>query len=228
MRENSTASRSSAWFPLADVGEPRRGKRRTARSSIVFLSAVTAVCTVVTAFVLVGLEVAHQAARLDRQQTYPRVWIDQTLGPPPPAPPPSGAILGVTLPYVVEDLEAITGASLTPYGSVHAGHNVRTVTSDGHQLTVDLVPLGQSGTYVQSVTCEYHTTGPSSVDSGMVNIVQRCLFASLDEHALSPTARADLTDYARTGQGTLRQLGVMATVRITDDASTYGVTVSGG
>jgi hypothetical protein len=187
--------------------------------------------------VLIGVHLAGRAVQFGQQSQGnghgPRIWINKTLLPPPPAPPappphPSGAIPGVSLSSLRQDLGEITGAPLTPNGSVHTGHNLLTVTIDGHQLTVDLVPLGQTDTYVQSVSCEYQTAGAASVDSGMVSVIRRCMFASLYETALSPTEHAYLADYARTGGGVSLRTGAAATVRVINNATSYGVTVSSG
>jgi len=197
---------------MLDSGEePARDVRRTFGSGVLVAVAAGMVAVVV----LVGVALVRGVAVSGRPQGA-RTWIDQTLGPTAPEPPPAGAIPGISVSGVVR---------LDDAGSVQAGHNYRTVTLDGRPLTVDLWPFGHGGAYVHSVSCGYHTGGPQSVDSAMIIVIQRCLFASVEESVLFGAMRADLTDYARTGKGGPRRIGY-ETVTVTEDALTYDVVAS--
>jgi hypothetical protein len=77
---------------------------------------------------------------------------------------------------------------------------------------------------VYSSGCVFRTSGPAYVDSGMTDVVQRCLLAFLESSALDDDTRADLTS-ARTGMGAPRQIG-NETLTVPDDASIYGVTAT--
>jgi hypothetical protein len=99
---------------MLDSGEePARGARRTLGTGVLVAVAAGMVAVVV----LVGVALARGVAVSGRPQGV-RTWIDQTLGPTAPEPPPAGAIPGISVSGVVWDLRQITGVRLDDAGSV--------------------------------------------------------------------------------------------------------------
>lgn len=190
------------------------------------VAALVVAVGLVAAAILVQSSLAQPTAEAGPQPAKVRYWIDQTLGPLPPEQPPLGAISLASTSTVAQSLQDVTGVPLTEAGGIHAGHNYRTVTTGGRQLTVDLLPLTTAVGFVHSASCTYHTQGPRSVDRTMVTTIEQCLYAVVDDSKLSTETRAALDEYVPTGRGSPQHIGY-ATVTVTNNASAYGVTISG-
>ncbi|WP_345631012.1 hypothetical protein [Rugosimonospora acidiphila] len=213
MRVDHDAAPSGFDAILCEDGDgdgPSRGPRRAPRAGVLLAVCLLVVGGLTTATVVVVGNFLNRAQ-----------WTNQ----PPPA--PHGAIPGVPLSSALKDLQRITGARLTAAAAIHAGHNRRTVTAAGHQLTVDVVPLSAHSRYLSSASCEYHTDGPQSVDAAMVALIQSCMFALVPDILVTSIVRPDLISMASRGYPDPWEVGFHETLTFTDDASTYGVVATG-
>jgi hypothetical protein len=199
--------------------------RHPIRAGLVLAAAVAGLVAVAGVLAIALHRVHVPAVGRDEHSGGVRNWIDKTLGPVPPPAAPAGAIGGVTTADVAQQLRDATGAQWSGPTPLQQGQNIRTVTSAGRPLTVNLWTVGQSTVYVHAVTCAFQTDGPASVTDAMRDVLQRCVSAVLPDVALTTQQRKDIADYVRSGQGNPRVVHG-ATVTVTDEGTSYDVAVS--